>query len=326
MRQNEIARKPFAPPTDVLNAYGALPPLLVHLVRPEQLLWNPSAADLREMSKFTELPNLQGGAAHPINYPAPAELGEKFKRAEWNAGLVPSTCSLNQEPLSSDLQKNLARRLARQTNIVITGRLAGTSRFPVEIVAIFPQSTAHLAAAMQQMLWSGDCGLAPSLATYSLLMFGDPLAGRTGTPERTLLCHVPDAGCGLILGYDDPRLLAVFILDAAHRAWSAADPFLKIEALTRESAAPFLPWNPVLRDGVNLTPVWMHPLLPAQIFASFYTDQFLPPGSLTFGIDVDQNGLFRVCENEVESGVLIFGANGRNGIDELDGRNGRNGG
>src|SRR5256885_1632985 len=135
MKQNQTARKSFAPTANNLMSYEALPPLLAQLLDAEHLLVNPSNTDLREMSKFTELPNLQGVAAHPINYSSP-ELAEQFQRAAWNE-LLPAEIILDEKTsLPPALQIKLKHTLKQQPNLVITGRLAANSRFPLEVAAI----------------------------------------------------------------------------------------------------------------------------------------------------------------------------------------------
>lgn len=48
-----------------------LPPLAARLLADAELLADPAPVDLREMSKFDELPNVAGLAAHRLESPCP---------------------------------------------------------------------------------------------------------------------------------------------------------------------------------------------------------------------------------------------------------------
>ena len=211
---------------------SALPPLLAGLLEGHQVYTHLGEADLREMSKFGEIPNLNGLAAHPIRYPAPAGL---------DLGLKPSVGHHGQEPLAispqpllpGGVRKALARQLVGIPSLVIRGTLAGASAFPFAVQVIVPQTHAHLAVAVQKMLWPLADSASPEQmqpeVQYTLFHWPEPIMKKTGeVVVGEFVAHWAEArlgseGLGVVIGFDDPRLMERMLLDAARRHWESLD-------------------------------------------------------------------------------------------------------
>ncbi|MCL5271685.1 MAG: hypothetical protein M1457_14280, partial [bacterium] len=301
------------------------------LLADAELLADPAPVDLREMSKFDELPNVAGLAAHRLESPCPggdASVAEPLNMSlDRLVGHAAEAAASPEPDLPAEARKLLTRAFRREPNLVIDGRLpAGRGAGAPDAVAIgvgagvwlraiFPQSHAWLAAAVQRLLgcaadFAGDAAPGP---LYTLLMHPAPLPDMRGgaAPDR-FVGHWParvdaatdaEPGCGfgLVTGFDDPRLAAWLLLDAARRHWSAPPRPRLVMAETisglsephvagagrgeRDAAGP---------KGDATTALWRDPLLPAPVLASRsgWRRAALSVGSLALGVPVDENGRF----------------------------------
>lgn len=246
---------------------ATLPPLLARLLEGKQLYSGLSDVDLREMAKFEEQANLAGLAAYPLRRPAPearraeggggsAEGGmrnaeckgqndqvdraseelspenkEKAKGQECAGVSGEGALALSLEPLlPGGVRKALERELAKDPCLVVRGALAGGGAAPFAVQVLVPQKEAHLAAALNKLLWPLPEPEAEAKPTgpqihYTLLQWPEPLVKKTGqviVDEFT--GHWPEDRLGLVIGFDDPRLAVKMILDAARRYWESAGP------------------------------------------------------------------------------------------------------
>lgn len=155
--------------------------------------------DLREMGKFGETTNIQGLPVHPIVRPHAGGVVREFGEA------------------LADLPKDLLRRLrgaiGHEPSILVRGSLAGACRDPLSVVALFPQSEAHLAQALQTCLWPGrrevDSPVADDLYLIQVPDF-----------DEQMILSVPTARAVLVLGTDELHGGMLVALEWANRRWT----------------------------------------------------------------------------------------------------------
>jgi hypothetical protein len=259
-----------------------LPPLIDQLAGDQCLPAYFGLDDLREMAKFREIPNVHGLAAYPIEQPAPAGF-DPADPAHSQPGGAPGSNNpgaLAPIPeLPAGVAKPLAGRLAAEPLVMVQGALLRERPAPLRIQAIVPQSHAHLAAALQRLLYSWPEASAPQPADYSMLFWPPPLRTRRGESLlETFVGHWPASptvgaeGTGLVIGCDDPGLLVRLLTDAAHRATS----------------------------GEGSTSDWAAALWPACKLAvgDSRRTHALAVGSMLFGIPHDGAGHFPALEGD----------------------------
>lgn len=195
MKQDDATCKTFEPEP------WPLPPTLAQLVAGRELVCGLDAVELREMSKFTERPNVWGLAAHPILYPAGAWAApEKVRLAAQHAAGRPEALAALQ-------------RLVGMFPLVQVRGLASDGR-PTQIFA--PQNHARLAAAFERLLRPQADALPPAEPSgegqalpRTLVIWPEPPRDRRG---RALLepCAVtwPEEQLTILIGTDDVAAVA----------------------------------------------------------------------------------------------------------------------
>jgi len=288
-----------------------LPPPLGRLLTGKQLYAHLGETDLREMAKFTEIPNIEGLAAHAIARRAPVEA-------------LTLAAARQERGLSERAERALERRLAEEPTLLMRGRLAGASASPIAVQVLIPQGQAHLAAALRRMLWPlEEDSVAPRGETpvhYTLFCWPEPLCERGGRLVLArLVAQRVEEGIGFALGYDDPCLLAAMLAGAARRRWSGEASGMRLiesgEGLARmridgeglaffQVLAPGAPLSandraaslePLCIDPERrLSPLWRHPLLPAEALAGSppWRRAALAVGALPLGVPIDNEGIF----------------------------------
>lgn len=301
MNENDRTFKPFNQTPITL---AELPPLVRRILEGKQFYPGMSDEDLREMSKFWEIPNVEGLAAHPVERPGAADEPEVRQGAP---------------ELSEGVLKSLDWELTRTPAVLTAGELAGGSGRPFRVAVIAPQSYSQLNQALQRMLWPLADSAAP--LDYTLLAWPEPLKRKNGSVvvER-LVRHWPDEGTGVIVGHDDPALMARLLAAAARRRWEADLPqarapragegFATVEregngeddarAVFHEAhegtrpGAGELPamWDEVLIEPGALTPLWVNPLLPAALLSGdeAWRTAARAVGALPLGVEVTDEG------------------------------------
>lgn len=302
MNENDQTFKPF---NQTPISLAELPPLVRRILEGKQFFPGLTDEDLREMSKFWEIPNVEGLAAHPVERPGTVEEPEARQGAA---------------ELSESALKSLDYELKRTPGVLVAGELAGGSGRPFRVAVIAPQSYSQLAQALQRMLWPLTESAAP--LDYTLLVWPEALKRKNGSVvvER-LVRHWPDEETGVILGHDDPALMARLLATAARRRWEADLPgarapragegFATVEngaagaseearaafldagagALPEAGALPAL-WDEVLIEDGALTPLWANPLLPAALLAGdeAWRTAARAVGALPLGVEVTDEG------------------------------------
>jgi hypothetical protein len=181
-----------------------LPPPIERLVGAQALPAYFGLADLREMSKFLEIPNVHGLAAYPIERPEPEE-----------PGLVSVAA---QAELLDGADTALARELFTHAWVMTRGTLPATAGPDARqlIQIILPQTHAHLAAVFGRMLhpWpaeNADAAAGLLRADLTMLVWPRTLFMLDGTPIlESFIGHWP--GAVVVVGHDDPALLIRLIL------------------------------------------------------------------------------------------------------------------
>lgn len=246
--------------------------------RGRTILTHLDEIDLREMSKFEEAPNLFGLAAYSIERPAPPD---------WRTRRTP------RDSLTTEQRALLQRReLARHPLVRIDGRLALGSSRPVPVALIVSQQHVRLAAGFRAMV--GPAVPAdPPPAAFTLLVWAEPVRTRRGTnalEER--IDAPPGRPWGILVGYDDPELIAEIMLDALEANWTerSGAPELVRPATDTDHRSPA---EPVFVEPDGRTgPVWANPLIPARRIGAraAWRRATAQPGAMLFGVDVDEDG------------------------------------
>lgn len=290
MNENDATRKSFNQ-----LGFGAaeLPPLLGGLMEGKQLLPPMTAEDLREMSKFNELPNVAGLAAHRVLRPAPEGLdpgGTEAPEGE-PAPRIPSPTP----ELPGGVYPALSAALIHTPSLVLHGALAGRGGRPFGVGVIVPLAQgAHLAQALARMLWEPAEG--GRRLEYVLFVWPEVLRRKDGAVIAAgLMGHWPDQRTGVLLGYDDPALAARMMLDAARRRWEGEGCRL-IGA--PEGGAEEAREDLLLEESGRETAVWANPLLAAAALARSAEGRraALAVGALPLGVEVDAEGHFPLFE------------------------------
>ncbi len=284
------------------------PPLLERLLQRTQILPGATDDDLREMSKKHETTNLMGLAAHAIERPLPpnwdpaVHLCPRFDRAE----------------IDSAQYGRLIDLIHVQPMICVRGWLAGASALALPVEVYAPLHGAHLAQAARALLWPVAAS-APFEPRLKVLIWHEPLPNlrHWGTPDR-FIAYWPDAELALLVGHDDPSLLADVLWDKARRVWEeqaragriveeggrldvidAAAGRAKFVAAQNPSASAWLASLDTLleeRAGhrTSMTPVWANPILPAACLTAGpeWREAALAVDALPFGVNIDQDGRF----------------------------------
>lgn len=292
----------------------APPRLLEKLLAGHQVLHGLTADDLREMCKAREITNLCGLAAHAIERPLPPE---------WDPA-----ADLQARSDRPDLGENLYRALAYGINvqpvICVRGWLAGASEaaLPVEVYA--PLHGARMAMAAQAMLYPGNADLLIGNEQFPsrmrILCWHEPLLTRHGREVLDrFVGYWPAAGFALMIGYDDPSLIADILWDIAQRTWEdethsgrivEEEGWLEVidgraKFIQTENLSPF-DWltslDTLLEEMEDnqtfMTPMWANPILPADCLAASpeWREAALAVDSLPFGVSIDIDGRFPLVE------------------------------
>ncbi|MEN6625002.1 MAG: hypothetical protein ABFD69_02115 [Candidatus Sumerlaeia bacterium] len=296
------------------QARGVTPaPLLERLLSRTQILLDEGMEDLREMCKKHETTNLMGLAAHRIERPLPANwdpaahLKARFDATEIDYGQY----------------GRLIDKIRVQPMICVRGRLAGGSALALPVEVYAPLG-APIAMAAKAMLWPAAEG-AEFEPRLKVLVWNEclPHLREPGAEDR-LIAYWPDAGLALLVGYDDPSLLADVLWDKAQRAWedeAKAGRIVEEEGrleVTGEGSASFkrdeepttAQWvaslDTMLEENAGgarvMTPVWANPILPADCLAAGpeWRDAALAVDSLPFGVNIDVDGRFPPFEGSSE--------------------------
>lgn len=184
------------------------PTELEGLIGATEVLTGLTLADLREMSKFAEQPNVLGLAVHPS---PPQHQGELRIR----------------ERLSSGARRALELALRRSPLILVRGQLAGDSASSTTVQYLVPQDFAHVAAVLRLLLWpAGDDVTAQvsGAADWTMLVWPEPLADRRGRVllEGGVIDRLGEGWCAMI-GREDVRDLAACTLDFCREALNGGD-------------------------------------------------------------------------------------------------------
>jgi hypothetical protein len=264
--------------------YDRWPAPLRDLLAPAHLLAAPAPADLREMSKFTELTNLHGLAAHPIEHAAPAPLRERFAAAAWSA-----PWPLADTPsLSPSLATALRRLLTLEPTLVVSGRLAAASPYPFTVDLLVPQPLAHLALIALRLLAPPEHGLAPPCGHFTLLITPAPPT-RSAAPALPQFFRWPAsqglAAGALSIACDDPCIIPSLLLASACPCWHAAGAHLAPNA----NASSAAPWFPELITHEGSAPIFVHPLVPASALGPAFF-QAPPLDTISCGLAISPEG------------------------------------
>ena len=304
---------------------ATLPDLLAVLLAGQSIQAGLSDEDLREMAKFTELPNVEGLAAHGVARPMPP--GYDPGAEGWSHGPV---AVARRPELPMGVAKVLYARMRTGASVMVCGWVAGASAAPVAVQAIFPQAQAHLAAGLQRMLHPFQQDPTGERAYYTLLVWPEPLLRRNGRIMiESLIGHWPADGVGLVIGFDDPYLMAELILDAARRQWTTLGsvglnviqgerwPQVKGEGDQElvelqpvrspdDVAAAKEPF--VIENDEWISPVWRDPMLPAHyLVSSVWREAALNPRALPFGVEVDAAGRLPLFHARSEDSLEVQG-------------------
>jgi hypothetical protein len=152
------------------------------------------ADDLREMAKFTERPNALGLPVHAIERPPRSAAQE----AAGGLDLLPRKTL-----------RAIGEMMRVRPSLCVRGRMAGPCPRPFRLRAVVSQSHAHLAQAMQAMLWPEPDEGAP--ADLSLLVLPEM---RAAAP-----LWLTGARTAFVLGCDDARVGLLLAAEAAARLW-----------------------------------------------------------------------------------------------------------
>lgn len=303
---------------------SALPPMLAELLQHAEILSGLGTRDLREMSKFDEVRNVEGLAVHPVHRPDPGRLGMDDADAR----------SIVETPALPDgVSRSVSRAMCVQPFVVTEGTLAGAGSAPFAVRTLIPMPHAHLASAMGQMLWPwpGDAGDFP--VQYTLLQFPGVVIGRDGEVliER-FIGHWPGRGLGVAIGFDDPALAARLLLDAAGRGWAqeggasrlfeggkrrvtvqevgkarvdCAEELKEVTAAAQVAMAEplFVELDEAGAVGA-VSPVWRNPLMPVSALGldAGWSVAAREVGALPFGDVVDDKGRLPLEKVAMEPG------------------------
>lgn len=201
---------------------SAEPEALKALFRGVEIYGGLSGADLREMGKFTEIPNVWGLPVHAIDKPPRGEAVREFggPLADLPGGMI----------------RHLRAALHEQPLVAVRGSLAGGCKRPFRALGLVPQSHAHLAQGLQAALWPDR---SPESAPADLVLVYWP------DFDRQLMLSVPASKLALILGTDDLRGGFLVALELANRVWMPPPPI----AEQGQEAEPALPEIQILPGG-----------------------------------------------------------------------------
>lgn len=267
MNQNDPTCKSFKRAKPPKFDPATLPPPLARLLKGKEVFPGLTATDLREMSKFSELPNLAGLAAHTLK--RNAEGGMR------NAEFLSTSSTF-----PSEISSALDWELSRVPTLLIRGALNGAGEGPFRVAVFVPQAHAWLAQALHRMLWpvAEEPDFRPE---YSLLIWPAPLHGRGGeVVTESFAGHWPGDGFGVVIGYDDPLLLASMLAGAVGH-----EPIAECEVR-------------IANCGDDQKNMWANPLIPASMLARTEAGRraALSIGSLPLGVEVDAEGRFPIFE------------------------------
>ena len=250
MTESNQTCKPFPFDADALRR--ALPQRAAQLLARAELLGGLEPMDLREMAKRPELPNLDGLAAHRILRPAPGPtLGRGMQT-------LPSL------ELNEDFCQFFERAAGVRPWIVVEGCLGGQDRRAFPVRAVVSARQAQLAAALQSMLWPAD-GL-ELIEPFTLLVYGGPVERKDGqvvVDQGLAFEPASQSGLALVVGCDDPSVLAEVLLAQAAGLWHAngfevvggADQWCELD--TEGSAgAPWRSWGRANPHRPREWPLW----------------------------------------------------------------------
>jgi hypothetical protein len=184
--------------TTLHSLFSAEPEPIKALMRGVEVYAGLAGEDLREMAKFTEQTNVLGLPIHPIARAASGDAVREFfgPLADLPGGMI----------------KHLRAALNEQPMLAVRGFLAGGSRRPFAVLALFPQSHAELAQGWRQLLWPGPDHDQP-LETHLILLFLPDF-------ERPLMLSIPESKLAVIVGTDDLRGAMLMSIELAHRYWT----------------------------------------------------------------------------------------------------------
>ena len=192
-----------------------VPPTLRALVAGRELVCGLDATELREMSKFTELPNVWGLAAHPILRPG-GDWCDRREEAAWSEGV----------------RKGLSRLIGMFPLVGVRGR-ARAAEVERAVQVFAPQNHARLAAAFAKLLrpsFQEDSEGEGSV--HTLVIWPEPPCDKRGKAliDRTVAVW-PAEGLTIVIGTDDPA--------AAARAvgWSFEEKLRPGAEVAQEAAA-----------------------------------------------------------------------------------------
>ena len=201
--------------------------------------------------------------------------------------------------------------------LAVRGWLAGASPEALAVELLVPMAAARLAAAGHALLWPLEEGPAAAdafRADLTVFLWPGPLMAKSGAlvTER-MLGYWPDERFALLIGHDDPNLLADLLWDYAGRVWEeergrgrllevegrarvtdAARGEAVFEPIERESA-PAGEWlaslDTMLEAEGRLTPLFGAAAMPAECLEEpVWRVAALAVDAILFGVRVSGEG------------------------------------
>jgi hypothetical protein len=308
MNQNDPTCKPFERTKFEARQF---PPLLAELLGRHMLLPEMTAEDLREMSKFDEIPNVEGLAAHKVEYPLARDPGE------------PPTTPHFAKEVTPAILKALDRGLKPVHTLVVRGALGGASQAPFSVQIIVPQFGAQLAMALKQMLWPLEKPAGP--VAHTLFLWPRPLKDKFGRVLAENWVHQRSGtGFGMTIGNDDLYMVEALLRAAAAEFWETRPGMRRIasgegvatvdrEAGTAkfvsaedETDTPFFSEDLLIEEGGWISPVWANPKVPVCGLAGdeALRRAALGLGSIMLGVASDGEGHFPLLHQAHDAGDL----------------------
>lgn len=179
----------------------------------------PDATDLREMSKFTEAPNVLGLPVHAISRPVTAPV--MFDALE----------------LPAEIENRLTEKFRVEPSVCVYGTLAAGCARPIRVAVITSQRGAHLAAFFQAVLFPDDPAAAedPGATPTAPLDLCVVIAEDVPDPALAVLL-MPGRGLVLALGTDEPRAPLFAVMEAANRIWTERNRLIRAKDPSLEGA------------------------------------------------------------------------------------------